>query len=105
MWTSFTPAKASLLTHTLLVSGRLWSIGKYGNWDPTISIKLGDFGTLNEDSGAFDVQGTIFEGDFANRNADLLRALGSPTVLPPEDYRVVRSIAITERITTTDVNL
>jgi hypothetical protein len=49
--------------------------------------------------------GNIFEGDFAHRNADLLRALGPPAILPAEDFRVIRTTGVAQRKLATDANL
>ncbi|KAG1869167.1 hypothetical protein C8R48DRAFT_110368 [Suillus tomentosus] len=37
---------------------------KWANWDPPIEIKVGDYGTIEHDSGELDVEGNIYDKTF-----------------------------------------
>ncbi|KAG2148858.1 hypothetical protein DEU56DRAFT_782530 [Suillus clintonianus] len=37
---------------------------KWANWDPPIKIKVGDYGTIDSESGELDVEGNIYEAAF-----------------------------------------
>jgi hypothetical protein len=37
---------------------------KWANWDPTIEIKVGDYGMINRQSGNLEVQGSIYDAAF-----------------------------------------
>jgi hypothetical protein len=65
--------------------------GKYASWEPSIPHNLGDFGYINKESGAFQCQGNIFEGPFAEKHSSILAALGDPVELPPDKFRVITS--------------
>jgi len=72
------------------------SIGKYGNWDPTVAIKLGDYGYIDRTTGAFNTQGNIFDlqGDFAQRHAAVLATIGNPVDHPADDFTVIISTGV-----------
>ena len=72
-------------------------LGRYQNWNPSVSYKLGDCGSIDRASGGFSVQGNIFEGDFATAHADRIAALATvPEDTAPIDYQLVTSDSVRE---------
>jgi len=79
--------------------------GKYGNWDPSVPVRLGDYGYIDRKTGAFNAQGNIYEGNFVIRHADTMAALGEPTTYPRDNHRVISSDSMTQFHHSADANL
>jgi hypothetical protein len=76
--------------------------GKYANWNPAVTYRLGDYGYIDKDSGEFNVQGNIFSGEIAERHSDILSSLQDPIEHSPDDFRVITSAGVGEH--TQDLN-
>jgi hypothetical protein len=50
---------------------------------------LGDFGSVDRESGAFNVKGNIFDGHFATTHKEILANIGAPVIHPPDDFNVI----------------
>jgi hypothetical protein len=73
------------------------SSGKYANWDPSVSVKLGAYGRVSRETGQFESMGSISEGEFAQRHAPLLATLGKPATYPPDDFQLIQSGAVAKK--------
>ncbi|KAG8903122.1 hypothetical protein FRB99_003724 [Tulasnella sp. 403] len=61
---------------------------KYANWDPGVPVEVGDYGSINKDTGLFDYEGNIFSEAFRN----LLNFSGDPAhQTEPENKYVIQS--------------
>ena len=81
------------------------STGKYGNWEPSVPHKLGDFGYIDKESGAFNCEGNIFEGEFAANHSGVLKDLGDPLELPPDNFQVITSANVKDHQVAEDLSL
>ena len=50
----------------------------YATWDPTFPHELGDYGSLDRESGQFHAEGNIFDGEFFEKHEKMLGELRDP---------------------------
>jgi len=74
--------------------------GKWTNWDPPIPVKVGAYGTLNED-GQLIVEGNIYDDDFQRyldaNQIDLNLKAYQPELCEPEQDFIVASTGVKKR--------
>ncbi|KAJ7894794.1 hypothetical protein B0H13DRAFT_2035647 [Mycena leptocephala] len=60
---------------------------KWANWDPPHPIKIGDYGTIDKETGRFEKDGNVYE----DPETSLLCASHQPELLPPDEKIVITS--------------
>jgi len=66
---------------------------KWANWDPPNPIKVGDYGTIDRETGQFQKDGNVYEDETTAHLADNHK----PLMGAPEDILIISSAGVTHR--------
>jgi len=76
---------------------------KWANWDPPRQIKVGDYGSINQDTGEFECEGSIYNESFEATAASL--GIDLKELVPKLNGEEVEIIATSKGVSVTKVGL